>query len=78
MDEHRTVYILDDDECACESLAMMVRSLGYQAQRYSSAEEFLSHLQPGVRGCIIADVRMEGISGSIWFSVSPEKGLTFR
>lgn len=42
---------------------MMVSSLGYQVQRFSSAEEFLSQLQPGVRGCIIADVKMEGISG---------------
>jgi FixJ family two-component response regulator len=59
-----TVYIVDDDPQVCESLTLMVRSVGYDAQVFASAEAFLDafHDTLGPR-CMILDVRMPGLSG---------------
>ncbi len=47
-----TVYIVDDDPQVCESLSLMVRSVGLDAQAYLSAEAFLDgyHDAPCARG----------------------------
>jgi two-component system, LuxR family, response regulator FixJ len=60
-----TVYIVDDDPQVCESLSLMVRSVGLDAQAYPSAEAFLDgyHDAPSVPKCMVLDVRMPGLSG---------------
>ena len=60
-----TVYIVDDDPQVCESLSLMVRSVGLDAQAYPSAEAFLDgyHDTPGAPRCMVLDVRMPGLSG---------------
>ena len=60
-----TVYIVDDDPQVCESLSLMVRSSGLQAETYLSAEAFLDgfHDTPSAPKCMVLDVRMPGLSG---------------
>src|SRR6201999_2134011 len=59
----RTVFVVDDDAAALDSLVMLLRSDRLNPSGFSSAQEFLDHLAPDARGCIISDVRMPGMDG---------------
>lgn len=59
----RTVFVVDDDEAALNSLVMLLRSDGLNPRGFSSATNFLESLTPDARGCIISDVRMPGMDG---------------
>src|SRR5687768_3218406 len=58
-----TVFVIDDDQAARESLQAMVKAKGYEVRGFSSPEEFLSGYQPDWTGVIVTDVRMPGMSG---------------
>ncbi len=60
-----TVYIVDDDPQVCESLSLMVNSVGFEARTYTSAEAFLDdvHDMSSTPKCMVLDVRMPGLSG---------------
>ncbi len=57
------IAIVDDDESVREATKSLVRSLGYQAATFGSAEEFLGSSQLKSTSCLITDVRMPGMSG---------------
>src|SRR5579862_2859216 len=59
----RTVFVVDDDDAALDSLVMLLRSDGLNPSGFSSATAFLEALKPEARGCIISDVRMPGMDG---------------
>lgn len=59
----QTVFVVDDDRQARESVCALVRSLGIRAESYTSAEEFLAAFTPNRAGCLVTDVRMLGMSG---------------
>ena len=63
MFENATVYIVDDDQQARESVSALVRSMGLNTELFSSAEEFLEQVDKDDRGCVITDLRMLGMSG---------------
>jgi FixJ family two-component response regulator len=57
------VGTVDDDRRVRDSVQSVLESAGYQAATFGSAEAFLeSGAMPGV-ACIIADVRMPGMTG---------------
>jgi two-component system, LuxR family, response regulator FixJ len=60
-----TVYVVDDDPQSCESLSLMVRSVGLDVETYPSAEAFLDGYRDGADApkCMVLDVRMPGLSG---------------
>jgi two-component system, LuxR family, response regulator FixJ len=60
-----TVYIVDDDPQVCESLSLLVRSAGLNAESYPSAEAFLDDFsdKSDAPRCMVIDVRMPGLSG---------------
>ncbi len=58
-----TVYVVDDDPAVRRSLEWLVRSQGYNVEVYASAQEFLDLYDPAQPGCLVADVRMPGMSG---------------
>ncbi|MGN6667282.1 MAG: response regulator transcription factor [Trinickia sp.] len=60
----RTVSIVDDDEAVRLAVASLVRSLGWEAMLFASAEEFLASSRIGDATCVISDARMSGMSGS--------------
>lgn len=57
------ISIVDDDESVREATKGLVRSLGYVAATFESAEEFLESGRLGETSCIITDVQMRGASG---------------
>ena len=57
------ISIVDDDESIRESTKGLIRSLGYQAATFSSAEEFLQSDSVDRTACLITDVQMPGLSG---------------
>ena len=57
------ISIVDDDESVREATKGLVRSLGYVAETFGSAEEFLASERRSGTSCIITDVQMPGLSG---------------
>jgi FixJ family two-component response regulator len=74
MDKEPTVFVVDDDPAARSSVAALVASHGLNVKDFASAEEFLTARDPSERGCLIADVRMEGMSGLELQEKLAEKG----
>jgi len=58
-----TVFIVDGDRAACDSLAALITREGWRSQTFESAEEFLSHPVELAPGCMILDVCLPGLSG---------------
>jgi FixJ family two-component response regulator len=63
MQQAAMIAIVDDDKSVREATKSLVRSLGYQAATFGSAEEFLGSAQLKATSCLITDVRMPGMSG---------------
>jgi FixJ family two-component response regulator len=59
----KLVAIVDDDELMRGALQGMLKAVGLPARTYASAEEFLNSGQQHETACLIADIRMPGISG---------------
>jgi FixJ family two-component response regulator len=57
------IAIVDDDQSVREALTSLVRSLGYNAAAFASAEDLLKSRRCRSVSCIIADVQMPGMSG---------------
>jgi len=57
------IAIVDDDEPVRTATAALVRSLGYEARAFASAEAFLGCPGAGACDCLIVDVQMPGMSG---------------
>lgn len=57
------VYVIDDDEAFRDSLVWLLESSQYTVRAFDSAEAFLEVASPDMSGCVIADVRMSGITG---------------
>ena len=58
-----TIAIVDDDPAVRHGTTGLLRSLGYDAIDFSSAEDFLSSGRTTDISCVITDVRMSGMSG---------------
>jgi FixJ family two-component response regulator len=63
MSEFPLISIVDDDDSLRNSLNNLIRSVGFGAQGFSSAEAFLKSNQLHDTACLILDVRMPGMSG---------------
>jgi len=59
----RLVAIVDDDESVQCALQDLIESDGLSALCFSSAEQFLGSEARGKAACVIADIRMPGMSG---------------
>ena len=57
------IAIVDDDDAVREAMKLLVRSLGYHASTFGSADEFLNSGQVDDTSCLITDVQMPGLSG---------------
>ena len=58
-----TVFVVDDDDAMRDGLAFLIRAAGYEARTFDSAQAFLDACGPTMRGCLLLDVRMPGMSG---------------
>jgi len=61
--EPLTVFVVDDDPAVRDSLALMLGLAGFQTALFASAEAFLAAHQSDWAGCVVADLRLPGMSG---------------
>jgi len=58
------VSIIDDDESVRKAIRNLIRSLGYAAETFASAEEYLESELLRVTACLITDLHMPGLDGA--------------
>jgi FixJ family two-component response regulator len=59
----KVIAIVDDDAAVRVALEGLLRSAGLSARAFDSAETFIESGQQFQTGCLIADIRMPGMSG---------------
>ena len=57
------ISIVDDDDSARRAMTNLIRSLGYVAAAFPSAEAFLGSDRLDETDCLITDLQMPGLSG---------------
>jgi FixJ family two-component response regulator len=57
------IAIVDDDDSMPSAVVALIRSAGYEARSFASAEEFLGCGAVESFACIITDIQMPGMSG---------------
>jgi FixJ family two-component response regulator len=57
------VFIVDDDISVRESLELLIRSAGWEAETYTCAEEFLARPEVSVPSCLVLDIQLPGVNG---------------
>ncbi len=57
------VHVVDDDPAMLRSLAFLFDSMGWPVRAFSSGGELLAAFDPAVAGCLVLDIRMQGMSG---------------
>jgi FixJ family two-component response regulator len=93
MSSAQTIAIVDDDPSVRSGTGCLLRSFGYSAEEFASAEEFLQSDTLPMTSCVITDVKMSGMSGAdlqqrliadghrfpiIFMTAFPEGGLRLR
>ena len=63
MSTGRLISIVDNDVWLRNSLANLIRSVGFRSQEFASAEAFLASGEARATACLILDVRMPGMNG---------------
>jgi two-component system response regulator DctR len=58
-----TVHVVDDDGAIRDALAWLLGTRGLATRTWPSAEAFLTGHDPAQPGCLVLDIRMEGMSG---------------
>ena len=59
----KMVAVVEDDESYRVALQRLLKSAGFSVLAFASAEDFLNSGQRHETGCLIADIRMPGMSG---------------
>jgi FixJ family two-component response regulator len=57
------VYVVDDDESIRKALKRLLRSMGYHAVAFESAEDFMETTSCRGEGCLVLDIRLPGMTG---------------
>ncbi len=67
MNKQPTVFIVDDDNSVRDSLCWLIESIGLHVLAYESAIDFFQFFNQLAdehrHGCIVSDIRMQGMSG---------------
>jgi FixJ family two-component response regulator len=63
VDVESTVFVIDDDAAARESVVALATYKGLRARGFASAEEFLAQYDSAQKGVLVVDYRMPGMSG---------------
>lgn len=62
-DDDPLIYLVDDDEAVRDALGMLFKSIGVKHEAYGSALDFLQRYDAARHSCLVADIRMPGLSG---------------
>jgi two-component system, LuxR family, response regulator FixJ len=63
MSKESTVFIVDDDPGARESLRWMLQQADFRVKAFPSGQEFIDSYLPEEQGCLVLDVRMPEMDG---------------
>lgn len=63
MTSESTVFVVDDDDAVRDGLDALLAAHGFAVETFASAEQFLDRVPAPATGCVVADVRMPGMSG---------------
>jgi two-component system response regulator DctR len=69
-------HLVDDDEAIRDALTWLLRSRGVASKSWPSAEAFLVDYRADMRGCLVLDIRMAGMSGPELFDRLRDLGCT--
>lgn len=58
-----TIFLVDDDEALRRATQRLLIDCGFRVRAFASAEEFLRVFEAGTPGCLLLDLRMNGLSG---------------
>jgi len=59
----KMVAVIEDDDSYRSAVQRLLKAAGFRVRSFASAEDFLSSGQQQTTGCLIADIRMPGMSG---------------
>jgi len=76
MFSRQTIYVVDDDKPALDSLSVLLTAEGYAVRSHESAGAFLDAIKQNERGCVITDARMPGMSGLDLLAVMRERRVS--
>jgi len=62
-ERNAVIAIVDDDLSVRRSLQRLIRSAGWNAESFASAQEFLARPGPGTPSFLVLDLRLPGLSG---------------
>ena len=57
------IAVVDDEDSVREAVQRLLRAAGFTVGSFASAEDFLKSGQLNTTGCLVADIRMPGLSG---------------
>jgi FixJ family two-component response regulator len=57
------VAIVDDDPSVRRGLKRLIRSVGWKAETFASAQEFLARPRTEAPGCLVLDLQLPGLGG---------------
>ena len=61
--EAPVVFVVDDDVSVRESLELLIRSAGWHAETFASAEDFLARSHIDGPSCLVLDVSLPNLNG---------------
>ena len=57
------VWVVDDDEAVCDSLQLLLKTVGLESHAFPDGKSFLEAFDDSLPGCVVVDLRMPGMSG---------------
>lgn len=72
------VYVVDDDEGVRNSLAALLLAGGHAPRTFASGREFLARADLAHPGCVLLDLRMDGMSGLQVFNALRERNAVLK
>ena len=61
--EEQVVFVVDDDPSMRRAVKELIEAVGLSCRTFESGQEFLATERPDVPGCLVLDVRLQGLSG---------------
>jgi len=58
-----TVFIVDDDASVRDAVALLLSLRGYRTASFACGEDFMRACKPEWTGCVVADIKMPGMTG---------------
>jgi FixJ family two-component response regulator len=72
---HVVIAVVDDDPSVRRGLDRLIRSVGWKAETFTSAQEFLARARAEAPSCVVLDLQLPGLSGLDLQKAMAEIGL---